>query len=215
MGIGRIVFYLAVLAVIIFDGYSAYEQNQTRYWRKAEGIITAAHTEEKSVQRYDEYDDEYTATEYIPRLSYSYKDHRGLPWTGTRIRYWSRFESYDAHYIAEGILHNYQEGTRVIVFYHPQNPEKSLLEPASQRIPWLIVAILSMLGLVSLGRLLVALFHKEQGYIFDSSTGADVSVRVPVSPITAEDIVLFGVTLAVLLIFLVTLYPQWLMTIPR
>jgi hypothetical protein len=113
---------------------------ESLYWPKAEGIIT------QSFMDWDRHRRQYA------NIKYSFTVN-GQKITGFQI------SAKEMNKSNEDLLKEYPVGKKVIVFYDPENPENSLLEPGYswQSYQALVIGIVILIVAI-----VVALFYKEK-----------------------------------------------------
>ena len=122
---------LVFVGALVFLGYMArvYSQAEAvRQWPTAQGEILKTWVSVRS----DSEDDEY-----VPEVRYRYTVE-GQTYTGDRLR--AAPVSAGSRNGAERMLAAYPQGAVVRVYYNPQNPAESVLEPGVARSFWFFLA---------------------------------------------------------------------------
>ncbi|MCX8124995.1 MAG: DUF3592 domain-containing protein [Spirochaetes bacterium] len=138
----HIVIFLFVFgAVLTLVGIKLIQNaRQSLYWPKAEGVIT------QSFMDWDRHRQQFANIKYTFTVN-------GEEITGFQI------SAKDMNKSNEDLLKEYPVGKKVIVYYDPENPENSLLEPGYswQSYQALVIGIIILIVAI-----VVALFYKER-----------------------------------------------------
>ncbi|WP_113880736.1 MULTISPECIES: DUF3592 domain-containing protein [Marinobacter] len=138
---GLIIIWVArlVLLVIIFLGFWRYYFGiKSKGWPVTDGLIISGKSEY--------YANPSGVNGHILNIKYRYKVS-GKNYTSTRINF-SLNESAGNKAHAEELLNNYRNGRVVKVYYNPNNPEQSVIEPGNNNLHLFITMTL---GIVCVG----------------------------------------------------------------
>lgn len=200
--------FLALLAGVIFDGYFAYQDNRTRYWRQTEGII-----HHLDIERIDS-DGDFVG--HKPIVSYSYYDASGVQFTGNSFHYFSDIKK--KYKAAEKLVAQYGVGEKARVFYNPSAVGDSLLvPPASPRIPYFFASFVLIMLIMS-----ISMFIPSYGATSDTAMPTDKREEKAkggransLSGLSVMNAFFLFLTLAAVAALVLILYPKLIMTIPR
>ena len=110
--------------MVLVGGTNAYEAYSSQFWPTTTGEII-----QSSVYTYT---DVYGNRTYRSKIKYVYPvnqlDNAGEHFTGERIAI-DPLPPFDSRAIAEASMAQYAKGEIVDVYYNPNNPQKSMLEP--------------------------------------------------------------------------------------
>ena len=133
--VGVVVLFVAVAAVAIAGNYYIKSRN-SRNWPQAEGVITTSDTR---IQRSP---GSSGAPTTIADVRYSYVVD-GIDYHNDTISLAQYGSGSARHAVQEA--HRYPVGSRVMVFYDPENPHDSVLE---HKTPWIFIGIFGGLGII-------------------------------------------------------------------
>lgn len=108
-------------------------------WPIAEGKVVSSQVEHST--------DSEGGDSYQPKVNYTYSV-AGVPYSGRQIKFGEN--SYSSRRQAEEIANRYPVGDSVAVYYEPENPEKTALEPGVTAGSYIVFGIGAIFVLVSL-----------------------------------------------------------------
>ncbi len=128
-------------------------------WSQIDGVILTSEVREYTVKKSVHYDDGRQSTtsepEYEPSMLYRYSVG-DVEMQGYRIAIGN--SGYSDRAQAQIIVDKYPQGEDIQVYYDPDNPESSLLEPGLPSFPW--GGIFSSLLLIGIGFLTYKVISK-------------------------------------------------------
>ena len=116
---------IAGFFMVLVGGTSAYEAYSSQFWPTTTGEIITS--------RVDIHANAYGNRTYRSKIKYAYVvnqlENAGEHFTSERVGI-DPFPSSDNRAIAEAGLERYPKGERVDVYYNPNRPQRSMLEPS-------------------------------------------------------------------------------------
>jgi len=132
--------FLAIGFGLSFWGWNILQNAKaSSSWPTAEGMVTSS-----EVARVSDADGGVT---YSPELTYEYSTSN-TAYEGHTIKFGEN--SYSSRRKAEGIASGYPIGKKVIVYYDPQDPERSVLEPGVSGGSYIVLGIGILFGIIGL-----------------------------------------------------------------
>jgi hypothetical protein len=156
LGIMSVVLVLVALLLAVIGWFQSHGARAAMNWATTQGDVMEA-----TVETYQYSSSEGgTSTGHRPRIIYSYRIN-GRDYVGDRFNFGSEVHS-SIRSFAEGTVKKYPTGSKVTVFYNPQNPGDAALErsaPASK----LLYVIAAILFVVAIG---TCVFGSSLGALF-------------------------------------------------
>lgn len=109
---------------------------QSKDWLSVEGKIVESGIRTETSSSSDS--SRRSNTTYHANIIYEYLAN-GESFTGKRVSYGEYGRENETH--AAGISKRYPQGEMVVVYYDPQKPSESVLEPGLHGIPWFFFAL--------------------------------------------------------------------------
>ena len=142
---------MAGFFMVLTGGTSAYEAYSSQFWPTTKGEINTSRVETRS--------DAYGNRTYRSKIKYAYSvnhlENPGEYFAGERVGI-DPFPPSDSRAIAEARLVRYPKGEIVDVYYNPNHPQKSMLEPSFS---------LSKLIVPGVGLLVLAVAFSLRGFV--------------------------------------------------
>lgn len=158
------------LAVTIFIGVPmAQNAMESSSWPTAEGIITVSQVSPST-------DSEGDVT-YSARVGYTYSlrgSVRGAPYVGSTVSFGNYGSSDPSH--AQNIVSRYPIGSLVMVYYDPDDPKTSVLEPGTSLSSFAVAGFGGLFTLIGLAGFVISA-RKVMG-----AKGAPPQSSIPVPP---------------------------------
>ncbi len=143
--------FLALGGGLSYWGWNILQDAQaSSTWPTAEGRVTSS-----EVARVSDADGGVT---YSPKIIYEYTAN-GVQYEGHTIKFGEN--TYGSKRKADGIAADYAIGKTVIVYYDPQEPERSVLEPGVSGGSYIVLGmgvLFALIGLVA--SVLIVIFRK-------------------------------------------------------
>lgn len=140
-----LIFIVIGIGVAFFGIRGLVRANASVDWPACLGEVTASSVERRSSAE----SKTRKSTTYHARIRYAY-DVDGSTFSGSRVAYGDYGAGNRSH--AERIVERYPEGKDVTVYYMPEDPEESLLEPGLKGQAWFLPGF--GLAFVAIGTLL-------------------------------------------------------------
>jgi hypothetical protein len=126
--IGSILMGMAGIFMVLVGGFEAYEAYSSQFWPTTSGEIVQSYV--------STYKDIYGNRTYLGKIKYLYsiKHHisAGESFTGERVGI-DPYPPFDDRHRAKASLDQYPKGKNVDVYYNPNHPQRSILEPSFPR----------------------------------------------------------------------------------
>jgi hypothetical protein len=137
------IFALVAILLIVIGWFQARGARAAKSWSTTEGEVL-----ESSVEQYQYSGSEGTETAYRPRIMYGYRVG-GREYVGERLNFGSAVHS-SIRGLAENKARKFATGTRVPVFYNPQDPGEATLERAApaSRLLYVIGGVMLVIAVV-------------------------------------------------------------------
>lgn len=126
-GVIEVIFVLLIMAglfMVIVDGLQAYEAYSSQFWPITSGEITKSRVRIRG--------NASGARTYIPNIEYAYavdpSDDTSELFNGERLTV-DRPPAFENRALAEAKIEQYPLGSAIDVYYNPDRPHKSILEP--------------------------------------------------------------------------------------